>query len=196
MAADDSITQWIDQLKGGNQNAAQPLWERYFHRLVGLARKKLQHAPRRAADEEDVALSAFDTFCRGAEQGRFPRLHDRDDLWRLLVVITARKAIDQMRKKANEVRGESGFGPLSAASDEPPLEQVLGNEPTPEFAAEVAEEVERFLDRLDDDELRRVAIWKMEGYTNDEIAQKLGCVARSVERRLWVIRVLLRESGA
>ena len=46
---------------------------------------------RRAADEEDVALSAFDSFCRGAEQGRFPQLDGRDDLWHLLVVITVRK---------------------------------------------------------------------------------------------------------
>ena len=67
-----SVTQWIDRLKAGDPDAAQELWERYFRRLVGLARKKLRAAPRRAADEEDVALSAFDSFCRGAEQGRFP----------------------------------------------------------------------------------------------------------------------------
>jgi len=61
------------------------LWERYFRRLVGLARKKLRAAPRRAADEEDVALSAFDSFCRGAKLDRFPQLHDRLDVWQLLV---------------------------------------------------------------------------------------------------------------
>lgn len=195
MTDDDSITQWIDKLKAGDQTAAQPLWERFFHRLVGLARKKLQNAPRRAADEEDVALSAFNAFCQGAEEGRFPRLHDRDDLWRLLVVITVRKAIDQIRKKANEVRGESAFGAHGTEEEDGALEQVLSNEPTPALAAEVAEEVERFLNRLDDAELRQVAIWKMEGYTNEEIAAKLRCAIRSVERRLWVIRVLLREGG-
>src|ERR1043165_1882401 len=89
MNGDGSITRWIGQLKAGDPVAAQLLWERYFRRLVGLARKKLDGAPRRMADEEDVALSAFDSFCRGAEHGRFPRLEDRDDLWRLLVVITA-----------------------------------------------------------------------------------------------------------
>ena len=91
MSSEGSVTGWIDRLKGGDPAAAQRLWQSYFRRLVGLARHKLQGAPRRAADEEDVALSAFDSFCRGAEQGRFPQLHDRDNLWRLLVCITDRK---------------------------------------------------------------------------------------------------------
>src|SRR5207249_6675395 len=63
---DSSVSAWIDRLKDGDPAAAQPLWERYFGRLVGLARDRLRGAARRAADEEDVALSAFDSFCRGA----------------------------------------------------------------------------------------------------------------------------------
>ena len=89
MLSNGSVSHWIVQLKAGNQAAAQELWEDYFQRLVRLARRRLRGRSRRAADEEDVALSAFDSFCRGAEQGRFPRLTDRDNLWRLLVVITA-----------------------------------------------------------------------------------------------------------
>jgi hypothetical protein len=88
MSSEHSVTHWIDQLKAGDQAAAQKLWEGYFHRLVRLARTKLQGAPKRAADEEDVALSAFDSFCQGVERGRFPQLADRDDLWRLLVTLT------------------------------------------------------------------------------------------------------------
>src|SRR5262249_35153126 len=88
-----SVTLWLEQLKRGNPAAAQPLWDAYFARLVALARARLRAAPRAAADEEDVALSAFDSFCRGAEAGRFPRLDDRDDLWQVLFVITTRKAI-------------------------------------------------------------------------------------------------------
>ena len=94
MRPEASVTQWIERLKAGDPGAAQKLWERYFRRLVGLARQKLRAAPRRAADEEDVALSAFDSFCRGAGQDCFPRLHDRLDLWQLLVLLTARKASD------------------------------------------------------------------------------------------------------
>jgi hypothetical protein len=87
-----SVTHWIGQLQAGEQAAFQKLWERYFRRLVGLARKRLQGAPRCAADEEDVALSAFDSFFRRAREGYFPKLLDRDDLWQLLVLIAGRKA--------------------------------------------------------------------------------------------------------
>ena len=94
MASLDSVSHWIEQLKAGNQAAAQELWDRYFQRIVHLARKKLQGSPRRAADEEDVALSAFHSFCQGAKQGRFPRLQDQGGLWQLLVMLTARKSLD------------------------------------------------------------------------------------------------------
>jgi hypothetical protein len=77
MPADVPVTYWIGQLKAGDERAAQKLWEEYFSRLVVLARGKLRGAQRRVADEEDVALSAFDSFCRGAEGNRFPRLDRR-----------------------------------------------------------------------------------------------------------------------
>src|SRR5205823_10863614 len=92
MSSAGSVTFWIDRLRAGDARAAEKLWERYFRRLVGLARQKLRHTPRGAADEEDVAVSAFDSFFRGAAAGRFPQLHDRDDLWQLLIAITAHKA--------------------------------------------------------------------------------------------------------
>jgi hypothetical protein len=88
MSSKRSVTRWIDRLKAGNRAAAQRLWERYFKRLVAVARSQLRDTPRRAADEEDVALSAFNSFCRGAERGRFPELLDRNSLWRLLVTMT------------------------------------------------------------------------------------------------------------
>jgi hypothetical protein len=82
MSSPGSVTLWIAQLKVGAGDAARLLWENYFHRLVALARDRLAGVPRSAADEEDVALRAFDSFCRGAEQGRFSDLYNRDDLRR------------------------------------------------------------------------------------------------------------------
>jgi len=185
-----SVTHWLVQLQAGDQAAAQPLWERYFRRLVGLARARLQGSPRRAADEEDVALSAFASFCRGAEQGRFPQLGDRDDLWRLLVVITARKACHLLRHERRQKRG--GPRPVVEEAD---LEQVVGQEPTPEFAAQVADECRRLLNRLDNAGLRSLALRKMEGYTNEEIAAQLDCAPRTVERKLQLIRAIWEESA-
>src|SRR3954454_170058 len=105
MTSDGSVSQWIGLLKKGDRAAAQPLWAAYFQRLVALARAQLRNSPRRVTDEEDIALSAFDSFCGRAAQGRFPRLEDRDDLWQVLYVLTVRKAIDAMRREGRQVRG-------------------------------------------------------------------------------------------
>src|SRR5215467_12351216 len=97
MSSDGSITRLMSLIKEGDRTAAQPLWDTYFHRLVALARARLQGIRRSTADEEDVALSAFDSFWRRAESGQFPQLADRDDLWQLLFVMTVRKAISLVR---------------------------------------------------------------------------------------------------
>jgi DNA-directed RNA polymerase specialized sigma24 family protein len=186
MSPGTSVTLWLDRLKDGDEAAAQRLWERYFARLVGLARAKLRGAPRQAADEDDIALSAFDSFCRGAEAGRFPRLNDRDSLWHLLVVLTARKAAHLIRDATRQKRGGgAGIDPDAAALDE-----LLSREPTPAFAAEVADECRRLLGRLGDPELEAVALAKLEGHTVEEIAAKLGYATRSIKRKLQMIRDL------
>jgi DNA-directed RNA polymerase specialized sigma24 family protein len=193
MSSKGSVSDCIARLQAGDPVAVQRLWERYFKRLVHLARKKLRGSRPRSADEEDVALSAFDSFCRHAERGRFPDLHDRDNLWRLLVVITSRKAAHLRRDERRQKRG-GGSVPVSAVAREGEdgvvLEQLLSREPDPEFAAQVAEECERLLNCLGDQQLRSVALWKMEGWTTEEIAAKLGYTPRSVKRKLRLIRDL------
>ena len=52
-----------------------------------------------------MALSAFDSFCQGVEQGQFSRLQDRDDLWHILAVITVRKAVDLVQHERRQKRG-------------------------------------------------------------------------------------------
>src|SRR5271165_213710 len=144
-----SVSGWLGPLQSGDPAVVQPLWERYFDRLVTLARHKLRGAARLLADEEDVALSAFDSFCRGAGQGRFPQLLDREDLWRILLAITTRKAARLLRDETRAKRGgpavlQAAAAPWQAAL----LEQVLSQEPTPEMAAQLAEDYQRLLGRL------------------------------------------------
>ena len=196
MSSPGSVTGWIAELKAGNRVAAQNLWERYYRRLVALAHNKLRNRCR-VADEEDVVLSAFAGFCRGVEQGRFPRLDDRDDLWKLLVVISMRKASDLVKRECRKKRGGGNVYPQSALPCTPDaqgveteLEQIVGEEPTPDFVAEVAEECQRLLESLGNGELQAIAVWKMEGYTNEEIAAKLGYVTVTIERRLRLIRTI------
>jgi DNA-directed RNA polymerase specialized sigma24 family protein len=187
-----SISRWIGPLKAGEAEAARELWRRYFTTLVRLARERLRGTRRVAADEEDVALSALDSFLAGAAAGRFPRLEDRDDLWRLLVTITTRKAADQVEHERRRKRGGGRVAGESAlkgpGDDGPGLAQMVGPEPTPELAAMLAEECRRRLEGLRDETLRQVALLKMEGYTDREIAARLDCGLRTVVRKLTLIR--------
>jgi DNA-directed RNA polymerase specialized sigma24 family protein len=194
-----SITGWLGELRDGDQAAAQPLWEHYFSKLVTVARSKLRRMRKTTADqdEEDAALSAFNSFCAGAARGKFPQLADRDDIWRLLVVITARKAMAQANREGRQKRGGGrvveeavlfGHGLGAADGSLAGLERIAAQGPSPEFAAMMAEECGRLLDALDDDSLRQVALSRMEGYNNDEIAEQLGCARRTVARRLDLIR--------
>jgi DNA-directed RNA polymerase specialized sigma24 family protein len=185
-----SITHWLVQLRKGNRDAAQPIWEKYFCQLVRLARIHLNGSPRRVADEEDVVICAFDSFCRGAEQGRFPKLDDSTDLWRVLVTITERKAINQARNAARKKRSPIG-GTIEFVDDE----HVQQLSPSPWFCARVAELFIELISDLRDDQLRSVAILRMEGYSNEEIASKMDCSVRSIERKLAMIRRRWIESN-
>jgi DNA-directed RNA polymerase specialized sigma24 family protein len=185
-----SVTHWLSLLKAGESAAAQPLWDRYFLRLVGLARAKLRGARRQAADEEDVARSAFDSFCRAAEKGHFPRLDDRDDLVRILLMLTARKAL---RLRRDEERQKRGGGRVLGQADlsddgEAALAEVMGDEPTPEFAAQVADEFRRLLAMLGDEQLQQMAIARMEGCTSEELSARFDCAPATVARKLKKIR--------
>src|SRR5580704_3918825 len=191
---DHSVSLWIEGLKAGDEAAAAKVWRRYYWRLMGLARKKLGGSPRRAADEDDVVNAAFQSFCRGAKEGRFPELHDRDDLWHLIVRITERKTSNQLRHQTRKKRGsglvagESAFMHLQASSPGTGINEVACPQPTAEMAAELVEAVDRLFDQLADDGLRRIALHKLEGYTNAEIANKIGCAPATVKRRLRLIR--------
>jgi DNA-directed RNA polymerase specialized sigma24 family protein len=199
MPSEGSVTRWFEQVKQGDSLAAQALWQRYFPELVRLARAKLRAARPGPADEEDVALSAMDSFFDAAQQGRFPDVADRRDLWRLLLQMTARKVVDLKRRETRQRRGggrvrrESDRPGADADSGEPALADVIGDVPTPEFAAMMAEQCRRLLSGLSDPELQALAVAKMQGYTNREIAEQRECSVRTVERRLDLIRKKWKE---
>lgn len=198
---EETVSQWIDQLKSGDAQAAQRLWESYFQEMVEVARKKLYGAPRAMADEEDVALSAFNSFCLGAKNGRFSQITDRENLWPLLVAITSHKSVDLIRHENRQKRGGTGkSGNTSERKkqtfDPVNIEDIIQKQPSPEFAVQLAEELERLLIKLDktgDSTLRQVALGKMEGETTTETAQSLGCARRTIERKLQLITRLWQE---
>ena len=183
---EQSITRLIGLARTGQAEAAERLWQAYFHKLVAVARKKLAPTTRRLADEEDVALSAFASFWNGARQDRFPQLTDRTALWPLLVAITANKCTDLVRRETRQKRG------AGATPDASAIEQLVDREPAPEFACQLADQLAHLLQRLDqtgDKSLRRIAALRMNGLTQAEIAEQLGCVRETVSRKLQLIEL-------
>jgi DNA-directed RNA polymerase specialized sigma24 family protein len=197
MADSHSISTWLEQVKRGDEEAARRLWERYFPRLVSLARQKLAGVPRKIEDEEDVALSAFASFCEAADMGRFPHLSDRQGLWRLLCRILHCKAVDLIRRSLAamgdaKVLDESCLVG-SATSHQSRGAQLVPVESPADFAVVMADEVRRLFNMLPEEELRIIAAAKMEGDTNRRIAKRLGCAERTIERRLKYIRAIWKR---
>jgi DNA-directed RNA polymerase specialized sigma24 family protein len=189
-----SLSILLDQLKAGDRAALESLWERSFKRLVDLAQQQLRGRPLGVADAEDVALSVFDSFRCGIEQGRFPRLENREDFWQVVLLLIRQKVINLLQHESRQKRGGGKVQHFSALPDansstaEDPVAKHPRQEPTPASVAEASEEYRWLLRMLDNDELRMIAICKMEGYSNEEVAGRLGCSLATVERRLSLIR--------
>jgi RNA polymerase sigma factor (sigma-70 family) len=178
-----SVTRLIRAVQDDRASAVGPLLAVYFDRLVQLARQRLRNLPGMAGHEEDLALRSFHSvYQRLRDADRPLQPANRDDLWRLLATRTVSRAIDLIRRhRPGEVPGDRD------------VEQLLAREPTPEEAAEMADECRRLLDLLDQPQLRQIALWKVEGYTNEEIAARLDCVPRTVERKVRRIRLLWKR---
>jgi RNA polymerase sigma factor (sigma-70 family) len=191
---DDSVSEWLGQLKDGQVAAAQKLWDRYSQELIAVARVKLADAPRAAADEEDVAQSVFTSICRAAALGRFQEVKSRDDLWWMLLAVTKHKVVDHIRRESAQKRGnaqvrnETDLAGSYRDEGRYALDRLIDQTPTPDFLCMLREEFDRLLEILRDDRFRMIAVSRIEGYTVPEIAAKLGIGCRSVERKLQIIR--------
>ncbi|HZW29275.1 MAG TPA: ECF-type sigma factor [Isosphaeraceae bacterium] len=177
--ASQSITRLIRAVQDGSSSAVRPLLSAYFDRLVRLARTRLRNLPGLAGYDEDLALRSFHSvYQRLRDPARPLELAGRDDLWRLLATRTISRAIDLIRRhRPAEIPVDEDLAPL------------LTRDPTPEEAAELADECRRLLDSLPEPELRQIALWKVEGYTHEEIAARLDCVPRTIERKVSRIRL-------
>jgi len=200
-----SVSRWIDALKQGQPAAADALWRRYYERVLAIARRRLQSAPHQAVeDAEDVAVSAFYSLLTGAARGQFQQLSDRVDLWQLLAAITVKKALSQRQRHGRLKRGggqiilgQTAAEPDDMATQDDPdaLALVLSKAPTPESAAIIQEQFQKLLDALEDPTLCQIALLRMDGLSNREIAEKMGCVLRTVERKIEHIRLIWEEIG-
>ncbi len=192
-----SVSILLEDLKKGNEEASSEIWRRYMKELIAVSQKKLGGSSKRHTDEEDVAICAFNAFLMGVRNNRFDKLNSRHDLWQVLVMLTDRKAVDQIRRQksqkrgAGQVRGESIFEDRRNQDEHDRamgIASVADLRPTPEFATQFREEVQNCLSKLSDKELGSIVLLKLEGFTNQEIADRLELSVSTIERKLRVIR--------
>lgn len=189
MSKNTNVSHWIDLVKAGDSAAANRIWQHYFDRLVRSVRGRLNGQDRAVSDEEDIVLSVFDSFYHAAENGRFPNLSDRHDLWRLLLRMSARKVVDKRRHDQRQRRGGNvNVRSLNRTDDDGSVIEAIGDEPSPEMVLMLQESVEKFFSHLGVGQLRDLAVAKLEGYSNSELAERFGCSERTIERRLHLIR--------
>lgn len=189
MSKSTNVSHWIYLVKSGDSAAATRIWQHYFDRLVRSVRARMCGQNRAVSDEEDIVLSVFDSFYTAAENGRFPNLSDRDDLWKLLLRMAARKVVDKRRHDLRQRRGgKIRLHSLDQTGDDENVIEAIGDEPSPEMVLMMQDSVEQLFSHLGVGQLRDLAVAKLEGYTNAELAQRIGCSERTIERRLNLIR--------
>ncbi|MEM9365935.1 MAG: ECF-type sigma factor [Planctomycetota bacterium] len=204
----EEVAELINRVREGDNEATTVLWEHYFQPLVRLAASRMPSNLKRMADEEDVALSALNSFIAGVRRDQYSDLSAADNLWGLLITLTTRKVTAHLRQQTRQkrgggqVRGESVFadgndvrGSLGQWSDRATGAPGAEQNRSPDLRLELAEACERLLDDLADDQLRQIAVMRMEGYLVDEIASELEMSKRAVERRLQLIRKTWSEES-
>ena len=195
--SEESVTRWIDELRTGDQQAAEKIVNRYFGQIVRLVRTRLPSHVCRAADEEDVALSALNSVVDGIQVGEFDKLACRDELWKLLVAISRRKASSHIvretaaKRGGGKLRGESALAHPKGKDAAAGFDGVASPRPTPDEELELkeyADQIIQFLGGLSDRTLCDIAIWKSLDRTDTWIAEQLDCSTRTVERKRRLIR--------
>lgn len=192
MSERDSITAWVGDLRDGDAEAAQQLWNRFFEKLVRQVEKRVQthDCPPEIVVAEDVAVSVFESLWRGAQAGRFDDIANRDELWWLLLAMTKHKVVNHIRHATAQKRfpGKVPASLAAGADDGFSFEELVSQEPTADYTAVLEEEYIRLLNLLRDDSLRQIAVLKLEGYTNEEICQRVNIASATVTRKLRLIR--------
>jgi RNA polymerase sigma factor (sigma-70 family) len=201
MESQNSLADSLSELLEVAPQTAEEIWREFFPRMIRLAKKRLADLPNRMCDEDDVVQSAMNSFFRGQAAGKFEQLDSKDEMWRLLATITARKTIKHRRMHYSKkrgggvVRGESIFGTL-ATDDQSASAGLAGMRDartTPETTEEILRTCDSLLTMLPDEKYRRTAVLRLEGYSNAEIAAEMNCSVARTKQRLQRIREIWQD---
>lgn len=183
-----SVTSYLRQLRSGDtEEAAQRIYSRYFGQLRSVVRRHLSSVARREFDSEDLVQSAFRSLFSRLRQ--YEKVDDRSGLWHLLMLIARNKATNTLRKR---IRLKRAAHELVEPGETSPQFEPHDAALSPDQQIEALDELHHVLESLPRD-LRQIAIWKLEGRTNAEIAELTSASRRTVERKLELIRHTLAE---
>lgn len=179
-----TVTHLFVLARTGDAKAFEPLWEHFFPRLTGLARKRLSSRPARDQDAEDAAQAALFSFWRQIQSGQYLQNLCRGNLWNLLATITARKVSRQLRKESAQRHGGGRIVTAADFAGDLPIEQLLEALPTQELDIQI----EELVDGLPED-LQEIAVLRLVGHSTEEIADRLECTQRKIQRKLELVRL-------
>ncbi len=139
---------------------------------------------------DDVAQQTFWGFFESVRAGRLPKLVNRQQLLALLTHITACQAINQIKHELGvrgRVQGESVLDRATPSGQTARgLEQFEGKELLPQEKAILDHCYRHYLDALPE-HLRKFAELYLAGLTHQEIADRLNCTERTVDRKFVLI---------
>ncbi len=192
-----SVTRCIQQLKAGDVDAFQKIWDHYFEELLEVARGVMRQRKRWSiVDEDDIVQNALLSVCQGIPKNKsYEKVTSRESLWPILVAITKFKVADNFRRENAAKRGggrvvsEANLERDGEHSTAIGLAQLVADEtPTPHDIVEMSEQLNVLMSLLPREDLRQIARLHLEGWKNNEIAEELQMSTRSVERKLALVR--------
>ena len=190
MSEQEDSVELLARWREGDESAATRLFERYVGRLVGLARSRLSERMKRRVEPEDVVQSAYRSFFRKASDEIYT-LEKSGDLWKLMAAITVSKVRGQVEFRTAQKRGvytEESVGASGSVYQVSPL--AVAEDPTPDDAAQVVEELQNVMQKLDPLH-REILELALQNNDVEAISEKVERSARTVRRALQQVREML-----
>lgn len=179
----EDLHQLIEEMREGSTEAGLVFMEKYGPELERIAGRHLAKWLHHRESPEDVLMSVLRTFWRRFSAGEY-QLADSRCIWNLLCAITLHKVRNKAR---NHLRACRDPGREARPSGEGGSIDAPGNVPPPDFEAIYAEEFEKLIASLNENE-RQIVDYKLQDMSNAEIAQKMNCSDRWIREQLKELR--------
>jgi DNA-directed RNA polymerase specialized sigma24 family protein len=185
-----SVSGWIAMIRQGKSEAMEPLVKRYFERLSKFADRRLRSGQNVSDAGEDVANLVIQNVTSAIQDGQYPALTDRNDLWLVLMIAAQRRVIDCKRNESFKEDHHTSIRNLTDLMESMnlDLDEYLGEEDDQQRGLELVDFWEEMIKKLPEEIMRTVASHKLQGLGNREIARKMIMTPKRIDRIVHKIR--------